>query len=151
MVLFPSLERKLCWACVRPEVTEEIPPDIPHYSRTLPAPWFFSSQRSKNSRGFTGFSLQNIQENTLIVGQTLLNKNETSHFEEDERNVKALIQDTIGFKEVDRKIEEFMLGWASGPWNVDLFLGGRVVRGKGCCYFFGIESIFCEILSPSPL
>ena len=38
-------------------------------------------------------------------------KNATAFSPEDEENVKKLIKSTIGFKEVDRRIEQFMLNW----------------------------------------
>ena len=38
-------------------------------------------------------------------------KNATAFSPEDEKNVKRLITSTIGFREVDRKIEQFMLNW----------------------------------------
>lgn len=41
-----------------------------------------------------------------------------SSVEEDEENVKALIKATIGFREVDHKIEQFMLNWVAGEVDV---------------------------------
>jgi len=40
-------------------------------------------------------------------------KHATAFSPEDEENVKRLIRSTIGFREVDRRIEQFMLAWVS--------------------------------------
>ena len=47
---------------------------------------------------------------------------ERPRLQEDEDNVKALIKSTIGFREVDRRIEQFMLNWVGNV--VQEHLGG---------------------------
>eukprot|EP00913_Durusdinium_trenchii_P035725 g33429.t1 len=62
----------------------------------------------------------------------------TAFSKEDEENVKALIKATIGFREVDHKIEQFMLNWVGNVVQEHLGMGlGHAMPG----YFLALPGL----------